>query len=113
MPTSNGTPATSNVRRALPQLTDPGKVPVLERDTAVCSQQGRAHSSPQNKRYAPWIFCGSVYQRIVSVLKQLKNAASAVLLRGLTAFEHLAFDDAVAKASAECGKKVNTKGWYT
>lgn len=32
---------------------------------------------------------------------------------GLTAFEHIDFDDAVAKASAECGKPVDTKGWYT
>ena len=32
---------------------------------------------------------------------------------GLTAFEHMPFDDAVRKASAECGKHVNTKGWYS
>ena len=32
---------------------------------------------------------------------------------GLTAFKHLPFEDAVRKASAECGKPVNTKGWYS
>lgn len=32
---------------------------------------------------------------------------------GLTAFPHIPFADAVERASAECGKPVNTKGWYT
>jgi hypothetical protein len=32
---------------------------------------------------------------------------------GLTAFPHIPFAEAVEKAAAECGKPVNTKGWYT
>jgi hypothetical protein len=32
---------------------------------------------------------------------------------GLTAFEHMPYEQAVEKASAECGKPVDTKGWYT
>jgi len=32
---------------------------------------------------------------------------------GLTAFPHVPFEQAIAKASAECGKTINTKGWYT
>ena len=32
---------------------------------------------------------------------------------GLTAFPHIPFEQAIEKASAECGKAINTKGWYT
>ncbi|MBX3372599.1 MAG: hypothetical protein KF817_02085 [Phycisphaeraceae bacterium] len=32
---------------------------------------------------------------------------------GLTAFPHIPFEQAIEKASAECGKTINTKGWYT
>lgn len=32
---------------------------------------------------------------------------------GLTAFPHMPYERAIEKASAECGKPVNTKGWYT
>ena len=31
---------------------------------------------------------------------------------GLTAFEFMPFEEAIQKASAECSKQVNTKGWY-
>jgi hypothetical protein len=59
----------------------------------------------------------SLNQRFEAMRDYFKRSRFTVLNctpdSGLTAFEHLAFDDAVAKASAECGKKVNTKGWYT
>jgi len=32
---------------------------------------------------------------------------------GLTAFAHMPYEQAIEKAAAECGKHVNTKGWYT
>ena len=32
---------------------------------------------------------------------------------GLTAFEHMPYEQAIEKASAECSKAINTKGWYT
>lgn len=32
---------------------------------------------------------------------------------GLKAFEHMPFEQAIEKAAAECGKTVNTKGWYS
>jgi len=32
---------------------------------------------------------------------------------GLTAFPHMPFAEAVARAGAECGKPVDTKGWYS
>lgn len=32
---------------------------------------------------------------------------------GLTAFEHVPYEQAIEKAAAECGKAVDTKGWYS
>ncbi len=32
---------------------------------------------------------------------------------GLIAFPHIPFEQAIDKAAAECGKLINTKGWYT
>lgn len=59
----------------------------------------------------------SLNQRFEAMADYFKKSRFNVLNctpdSGLTAFPHLPFDDAVAKASAECGKPVNTKGWYT
>ena len=56
-------------------------------------------------------------QRFAAMRDYFKRSRFTVLNctpdSGLTAFDHLPFEEAIRKASAECGKQVDTKGWYS
>ena len=59
----------------------------------------------------------SLNQRFDAMREYFKRSRFTVLNctpgSGLTAFGHMPYEQAIEKASAECGKQVDTKGWYT
>ena len=64
-----------------------------------------------------WGSTAQLNQRFAAMRDYFKRSKFTVLnctpASGLTAFDHLPFEEAIRKASAECGKQVNTKGWYS
>jgi hypothetical protein len=73
------------------------------------------HRSPQAIRHNNILF-ESLQKRFVALKPHFDQAKFRVVNctpdSGLTVFEQMPFADAVAAASAECSKPVNTAGWY-
>lgn len=63
------------------------------------------------------VLYGALNQRFEALRDHFKQHRFTVLNctpgSGLTAFEHVGFEQAVERASAECGTLRDTKGWYT
>jgi len=92
---------------------------LLGADFRMTEQRGYAFPevrTPQAVRHNTLLF-EALNTRFAAMRDYFKRSRFSVFNctpdSGLTAFPHLPFEQAVAKASAECGKAVGTRGWYT